>query len=243
MHLQAVCIGFVTGFSPSNLVLYRLWERENYIAAKKAFDAMLRSFLPDHTPHQARQLAVEAYVEDKLSKQPRNETYRRPRDLIYLAVEEILKRGARWAALLDAVESEAVLLINEDRHLMGERTTLRDVIEMGTDDEFERVRQILLSGENNFKECCLRLSGIQSMIMDLANTPRAQAEVRSYLIKAITARITQIFGEPGYVQDDPLEEKREVFGSFEALIVHVFGIYIGTEGGKIPQKTSPRVLE
>ena len=100
------------------------------------------------------------------------------------------------------MESEEVLLVNEDRHLMDDNITLRNVIERATDTDFEKVTQFLLTKENNFKECCLRLSGVRSMIINLVDTPKENTELRSYLVQTITERIAHIFGKPGATQDD-----------------------------------------
>jgi len=75
------------------------------------------------------------------------------------------------------------------------------------------------------------------MIGDLADTPRDRPELRSYLIRAITARIKQILGEPGLIQDDPLEVTHEmVRDPSKLLIAHIFGIEVGFNEGK-PNQT------
>jgi len=229
MSFQAVANGHLVGFSPSNFVLYRLWEREKYLSANGHFDTLLQSFLPDHTPDQSRQLAFEAFEEEEWNRRPRQGT---DRNQFSLAVERILKRGARWKALLNAADSDEVLLVDEDRPLMDETTTLRAVIESGSDEEFNRVIDFLATG-GNFRDVCLRLSGLRHMIRNLADTPREQAEMRSYLVKAITERIRQVFGEPDSSQTNPLEEiRRFEGGALGFLISQILGVQISIGEGK-----------
>jgi hypothetical protein len=235
MSFQAVANGHLVGFSPSNFVLYRLWERERYHSANGHFDTLLQSFLPDHTPDQSRQLAFEAFEEEEWNRRPRQGI---DRNQFSLALERILKRGARWEALLRAVGSDEVLLVDEDRPLMDETTTLRAVIESGSDEEFNTVKDFLATG-SNLGDVCLRLSGVRRMIRNLADTPREQAGVRSYLVNAITERIRQVFGEPELVQDAPLEETREFEGgALGFLIAHILGVQISFAEGKDIQTIS-----
>jgi hypothetical protein len=219
--LLAIILGTLSEFSPSNLVLYRLWERDRCCAANNEYGILYKSYQSGRSLQEARHMARQELVTRKCDKAPG-----RSRDSIAEAVDHILRKGARWTDLVSAVESMEVLLVDEDRHLRDSTTTLGKVIAHGTDEEFEAMKAFLLSEENTFKECCLRLTGVQRMITDLSETRKSQTELRAYLVKAIGERIEYVFGPSGRAED-PLEEITEIKSDpLQFTIWHVLGIQI-----------------
>jgi hypothetical protein len=225
---QAVIIGYISaGFSPSNLVLYRLWERAKYIEEHNKFESILKPFLENHNAEEARELAFDAYVQQAWEPQAHTGAYSRTIEGIACAARHILRRGARWVALINAVESSEVVLADEDRHLLDGSTTISRVIQQDAEDEFEKVKEFLCSPENNFKESCLRLSGLQDMIHKLADTPKG-TDLRAYLQDTVRSRIEDLFGPAGRVVDDPLEDITKIeITDLTFDINTIFGIHIG----------------
>jgi hypothetical protein len=100
LGLQAIIPGTLSGYSPSNLVLYRLWERDRCCAANNGYSNILQSHQSGRAPHEAREMARQELVERKWAQAPD-----RSRDKIAEAVDYILRKGARWTNLVSAVES------------------------------------------------------------------------------------------------------------------------------------------
>jgi hypothetical protein len=243
LGFQTIIRGILSGFSSSNLVLYRLWERDHYYSAFAEYNEILESYQSGGVPHQAREMAKQEYAKRKWEKFGGGRASARSREQIFAAVNPILQRGARWTALVNATQSEEVLLVNEDRPLMDATTTIGKVIASGTDEEFEVMKKFLLSEENNFKECCLRLTGVRRMIINLSDTPKKDKELRGYLIKAVEERIKNIFGSAGLADDNPLDEKNEIkFDPLQLAIWQLFGIDINFENGPLPPDFRPRTV-
>lgn len=224
---QAIVMGYIYGFAPCNLVLYRVWERTNYIEAYRKFDRIYQSLLPGRTAIGAKQLAAARYTAELLNAQVDPSPYGRPWTDIYETAPHILQRASRWMALLDALQSEEILLVDQNECLMDSNTSLGKVIEGGTDEEFAAVKEFLLLPENSVKECCLRLTGVTKMISTLADTPK-DTELRRYLTGEIQRRITDVFGPPVAVSNEPPAELQLVEASgVQRSITHIFGIHIG----------------
>lgn len=229
LGFQAIILGTLSGYSPSNLVLYRLWERDRCCAAINEYGKLLKSIQSERGPHRAREMAKEEFVNRQWQK-----ARDRSRGEIAEAVDLILRKGARWTDLVSTVESMEVLLVDEDRHLRDSTTTLGKVIAQGTDEEFEAMKEYLLSEENTFKECCLRLTGVRRMIIDLSETRKRETELRVYLVKAIRERIEDVFGPSGCT-DDSLEETTQIEPDpLQFTIWHVLGIHIKFCSGPPP---------
>jgi hypothetical protein len=146
LGFQSIILGTLSGFSPSNLVLYRLWERDRCCAADNEYGILLTSYQSGRSFQEARRMARQELVNRKCDKAPD-----RSQEDIAEAVDHILRKGARWKDLVSTVQSTEVLLVDEDRHLRDSTSTLGGVIAHGTDEEFGAMKDFLLSEENNFK--------------------------------------------------------------------------------------------
>ena len=92
----AVMLGYVRGeFSPANMVLYRLWERDNYLAAQQKCDKMYQAHLPGKSTAEARDLAVSQYVQEETDKRADDPSEISP-EHISEGVHLILRRAASF---------------------------------------------------------------------------------------------------------------------------------------------------
>lgn len=238
--VQAIIFGVTSGLSSSNLVLYRLWERDHYISAFAEFNEILESCQSGGAPSQARDMAKHEYAKRRWEEYQDPGIAARSRAQISTAVDSILQRGARWTALVTSLQSEEVLLVHEDRPLMDSTSTIGNVIDSGTDEDFENLKRFLLSEANNFKDCCLRLTGVSRLIFNLSNTPKEDSNLRSYLIKALAERINNIFGSAGFVAGDDLDEATKIeFDPLQLTIWQLFGINIKFTAGASPPDARP----
>lgn len=151
-------------FTPSNLVMYRLWERQHYIRAYEQFDEMYQAHLAREIPVEAKNLALEQYIQQTINAQTEaNSQVVLPTDIVK-AVWLIFRRGCRWRTLVHAIESGEVLLLDQTVQLMNETITVGRVIDVGTDEDFVTMKDFLLDPENRLRENCLRLSGVSDML-------------------------------------------------------------------------------
>jgi hypothetical protein len=224
-------------FNPANMVLYRLWERQNYLIAQQKCDEMYQAHLPGKSIAEARDLAVPQYVREETDKRINNWSEITPEQIsegIYL----ILRRAARWRTLVSAFESMEILLIDQRKQLLRSNTTLEDVLENGTDEEFEELKQFFLDPSNRVKDSCLRLTGVSKMIRNLVDEP-LDTEIRRYLAEEIKSRVQAVFGESIPDLDDTSTEMLKIHpGPPQRYIVDIFGIRIRIserESSVIPQ--------
>lgn len=135
----------------------------------------------------AKTLAAAQYVQKVVQKQAEQSSEMSSLADVIQAVTHILRRGSRWADLMNAIESIEILLIDQD-----EDTRVGDIIEFG-DEGFERAKALLLARDCNIKDVCSRLSDVSEMIIDLAE-PRKDSEIRRYLSIEINRRTRNVFG-------------------------------------------------
>jgi hypothetical protein len=168
-------------FHANNMVIYRLWERHNYYYAVEHFDKIYQRHLPTHTTMEAKQIAFDEHAREIQEAQVRGESQITSLAIIREALKQILKRGLRWMALVNAFESEEILLLDQDAPLF-ENSTLGDVLLDCSDDDFEWMKGFLLLPENGLKNTCYRLSGISNMLKDLSDTGH-DSPVRTWKLK------------------------------------------------------------
>lgn len=224
LGFNAIAMGFLIGkYTPSNMLLYRLWERENYIRAQERFDEIYRAQLPCQSFLEAKRLAIQQYTQEILDHQIEKESEISSREDVEGAVFHILRRGARWTELMHAVDSPEILLIDQTMHVMDEDTIIGNVIEHGTNEEFDVMKEFLIAPENRVKEDCLRLSGVSQMALDLADSPR-NSPLRNYLTTAIRDRIEVVYGRLPQLNGN---ERIPFFcGRPQRDIVDIFGIML-----------------
>lgn len=227
LGFNAIAMGYITGeYTPSNMLLYRLWERENYIRAQQRFDEIYRAQLPCENFLEAKRLAIQQYTQEILDHQIKKESEISSREDVEGAVFHILRRGARWTELMHAVDSAEILLIDQRMHVMKEDTIIGNVIEHGTNEEFDVMKEFLIAPENRVKEDCLRLSGVSQMALDLADSPR-NSQLRNYLTTAIRDRIELVYGRPAQLPELNHHGKiRFPCGRPQRDIVDIFGIML-----------------
>jgi hypothetical protein len=90
LGLQSIILGTLSGYSPSNLVLYRLWERDRCCAVNNEYGTLLQSYQPGQSLQEAQRIARQQLVERKCHMAPD-----RPQDDITEAMDHILRKGAR----------------------------------------------------------------------------------------------------------------------------------------------------
>jgi hypothetical protein len=183
--------GYIFGnLSPADMVLFRIWERENYILAYDRFEELLQSHATDleGSATAARTVALNQYIEMTCHEYRSQSSYSNVERAE--AAKAIVQRGSRWRSLLEGVSCVDALLLDQQAYIAHPNNIIGDVIEKGSDEEFEAMRQYLLSPDDSFKEICLRLSGIVRMIKDLADSD-GNSELRNYLAKEIDYRIQE----------------------------------------------------
>ena len=175
-------------FRPSNVVLYNLWECENCIRLWDEFDALYQTILTRENSANAKLLAKEQYAQKILREQIDKGSPLSSLDAVKEAVEHILLRGQRWRVLVQAVQSADVLLIYQSRGTGDKYSIVGDVVDHGSDEDFDRMKRLMLNPENHLRETCLRLTGVRDMIFELADAP-VHSELCKYLATAIKIRI------------------------------------------------------
>lgn len=222
----AIMHGVIYGeFCPADMILYRLWERQNYLVAQQKCDDMYQAHLPGKPSAEARNLAVSQYVQEVTEKRADDESGLTPEN-IREAIHLILRRAARWMTLVTTFSIE-ILLVNQRKQLLRDNVTLGNVFEDGTDEEFEELLRFLLNPANRVRETCLLLSGVSKMIIDLADAS-PNSEIRQYLGSAVKLRVQDIFGEPvDFLNKTPAE--REIHNRPPQRYINaIFGIKIIT---------------
>lgn len=179
-------------FRPSNVVLYHLWERDNCVRCWDEFDNLYQTILIRENPENAKNLAKEQYAQ-KILRDRNNAESPLTLDTVKEAVDHILLRGQRWRALAQAIQSAEILVSYQSRGTWDKYSIIRDVVDHGSDEDFDRMKRLILNPEYHLQETCFRLTGVNDMIWELANAP-VGSELRKYLATAIKTRIELVFG-------------------------------------------------
>jgi hypothetical protein len=216
-----LAVGWLEGkFHANNMVIYRLWERHNYYYAVEHFDKIYQRHLPTHTTMEAKQIAFDEHAREIQEAQVRGESQITSLAIIKEALKQILKRELRWMALVNAFESEEILLLDQDAPLF-ENSTLGDVLLDCSDDDFEWMKGFLLLPENGLKNTCYRLSGISNMLKDLSDTGH-DSPVRPYLETEVKRRIENAIPQ---AESAPDFSSEMAFGPLrDRAIMDIFGI-------------------
>lgn len=202
------------------MVLYQLWERRHYCIAQERYDELYQANLPNNSAAEARSLAVAQYIQETTEKLETDYSDCGKPGTIRNAVNHILRRASRWTALINSVKSREILLIDQNQHVMRPETIIGNVIEQGTDAEFDEMVDFLLDPKNLVKDNCLRLSGVSEMISDLADAQDG-SELREYLARQVKRRVQDVFGD---VAVAPTEKLKVVEGPSQLDILAIFGI-------------------
>jgi hypothetical protein len=237
----AFIIGCLKGeFSPATMVMYRLWEREKYLVAQQKCDEMYQAHLPGKSIAEARNLAVSQYVQEVIDLRANNGSELTP-EHFREGVDLILRRAARWMSLVTAVGSIEILLIDQGVQALRDDTSIGHVIEEGTDQEFEELKQRLLEPSYGIKNDCKRLTGVPKMIRDLGNA-LPDTDIRRYLAEEVKTRIQDVFGESiPNLEDNPPGMRKINPGAPQRYINEIFGIILRSgrdESSVIPQPSS-----
>jgi hypothetical protein len=230
-RMITLALGWLQGkFHANNMVIYRLWERHNYYYAFEHFDEIYQRHLPAHTTMEAKQIAFDEHAREINEAQVREGSEITSLAIIKEALQQILKRGLRWTALVTAFESEEILLLDQDAPLF-ENSTLGDVLLDCSDNDFEWMKGFLLLPENGLKNTCFRLSGISNMLKDLSDTGH-DSPVRPYLETEVKRRIENAIPQADSAPDFSSER---VFESLrDRAIVDIFGIRSRMMNGPLP---------
>ena len=213
-------------FRPSNVVLYHLWERENCIRLWDEFDTLYQTILTRENPANAKQLAKEQYAQKILRDRTNEGSQMLSLDACKEAVNHVLLRGQRWKALVHAVQSADILVIFQSRGTADKYSIIGDVVDHGSDEDFDRIKRLMLSPEYHLQETCFRLTGVRDMIFELSNTP-VRSELRKYLATAIKTRIESVFEPVGEKWPDTLSRRMLIItDSLQRDIVDILGICI-----------------
>ncbi|KAI4167179.1 MAG: hypothetical protein LQ343_007412 [Gyalolechia ehrenbergii] len=236
--IQCLSLG---NFRPSNLVLYHLWERENCVRLWDKFDDLYQTFLTRENSANAKHLAKEQYAQKILRDRIDEGSSLSSLDAVKEAVDHILLRGKRWRALVQAVQSADILVMYQSRGTADKYSSVGHVVDHGSDEDFDRMKRLILDPVNHLQETCLRLTGVRDMIFELANAP-IHSELRKYLATAVKFRIESIF--------EPIEEKWPDVLSHRMLIitdylqrniVDILGICIKVEFDWSQVRNGPKV--
>ena len=211
-------------FTPSNLVLYRIWQRDGYLRTQQAFSDIYRVKLQDMPRSQAKEEATREYIQSLAQKHSTTHSEMSP-GVFSSVVRKILRTASRWAALVNACESLEIILLDQKCHFHDK--TIGEIIEQGTNEEFENWRNSILSPEVHLKEDCMRLSGVVRMIQKLSDSTQS-SEVRQILAEEVQERF-QIWGErlegsDQTDQEEPILRLPEILQ--ERFVNEIFGITI-----------------
>ena len=209
------------------MVLHRLWERQHYSKAQGRFDEIYRAKLPRASILEAKRLAIEEYTQEIVDKQIRHGSEITSRTHVEEAVFHILRRGSRWSALAQALNSVEILLLDQNVLAPSNDRSVGDVTEWGTNEEFEELKSTLVAPRHQLKEVCWRLTGVSGMLGDTAHLPR-NSQLRDYLVQCITSRIGDVFRTPAPTNVD--DQVHLPTGVPQCFIVDIFGIMLKFPG-------------
>ncbi|KAK5674179.1 hypothetical protein LTS10_013076 [Elasticomyces elasticus] len=130
------------------MVIFRLWERHNYLNAVQLFDEIYQTKLSVHSPEDARLTVFNAYATETRETQIRKGSEISTAVIIEGALEHILRRGLRWKALLHVVGSPKVLLLDQDALVHGIPNNVRPYLVIEIKRRFEDVFPPTESGDN-----------------------------------------------------------------------------------------------
>ncbi|KAI9771977.1 MAG: hypothetical protein M1839_002570 [Geoglossum umbratile] len=181
-------------FRPQDMVLFRIWERENYISYYDKYDEIYQGQLCGGSPEQAKNLAFDQCLEEVCQGQVIANSEYISADELKQPLHHIVRTGSRWRELVNTALAHEVLLMDQRQYLLHPNNIIGDIIEKGTDEEFGAFKTHLLSPESSFRTNCFHLSGVVRMIKKLANTEE-NSEIRIYLAEEIGLRITEALGE------------------------------------------------
>ena len=224
-HTIRDCLSF-GNFRPSNVVIYNQWERERCVQVWDEFDDLYQTILIRENPANAKYLAKEQYAQKVLRDLNDRGSPLSSLDEVQETVDHILLRGQRWRALAQDAQSADFLLIHRFRGTLDKYADVGDVVDHGTDEDFDGLRRLLLDPESHLKETCLRLTGVRDMVFELANAP-VRSDLRKYLATAINTRIESVFGPAEEKWPDVLSSKRlSLTDDLQRNIVNILGICI-----------------
>lgn len=208
-----------------NLVLFRHWERGNYIYAHDKVDELYRAHLAYMNASEAKRLATKEYIQEVHAGQIEKDSEISSREDIKEAVRHILHRGARWRSLVEAIGSAEALLM-DDRLYIGVKKAIGDIIKDGTDEEFDKLKTDLLNVEGRMRDTSLALSGVTEMLYELADSP-TDSTTRQEMTRAITRRFETVFGQQWPdTQRDPHSKVAISSNHLSRSIMDIFGITI-----------------
>lgn len=205
-------------FNRANMVLYRLWERQYYIRIHDRCEDFCQEISPSTSTRQARIKFTETLVRETQE----SSSITADRDEIEQAIHNILRRGSRWRELVDATQSEEIVLVDQDLPVMPPLQSIGIIINTGDDAQFKELKDFLLDPKYEVKANCLRLSGVAQMIIDLADAPES-SELRQYLCATIENRIRCVLGNPGLAGHIPQSGTYE-WDTIQETIVDLCGI-------------------
>ena len=216
-------------FRPSNVVLYHLWERENSIRLWDEFDTLYQTILTHENPATAKQLAKEQYAQKILRERINQGSQLSSLEACKEAVNHVLLRGQRWRALVQALQSADIVVMFQSLGTVDKYSIVGDVIDHGSDEDFDGMKRLMLKPEYHLQETCLRLTGVRDMIFELSNAP-VRSELRKYLATAIKTRIESVFEPVDEKWPDTLSCRTLIItDSLQRNIVDILGICINIE--------------
>lgn len=222
--LSTIVGGYAVGeYCPADMVLYRHWERINYLKAQARCDKLYWAHLRGESVASARDLAVSDYIQEQIAKQAAISSSIAPHD-VREAAHLILRRAARWQLLVNYF-SEEFLLVDQSEALLRPNVTLEAVLEDGSDEDFKSLVSDLIDPSLQVRETCLMLTGVSRMILDLADSPTDSA-IHRYLARRVKERIEYVMGtnpeSPSAAS--PTERRKIQDGPPQRYIVSLFGI-------------------
>ncbi|KAL9045015.1 MAG: hypothetical protein Q9214_001891, partial [Letrouitia sp. 1 TL-2023] len=224
--IQCLSLG---NFRPSNVVLYHLWERANCVRFWDEFDDLYQTILTRENSTNAKHLAKEQYAQKILRGLIDKKSPLSSLDAVKEAVDEILLRGERWRILVQAVHSVDILMIYQSRGTADMYSTVGDVVDHGSDEDFDRLKRQVLDPKYRMRETCLLLTGVRDMILNLVNAP-VRSELRKYLATAIKTRIQSVFKPLPEEWPDVVSRKMLIITDpFQRNIVDILGMCIVIE--------------
>lgn len=186
---------------------------------------MYQDNMPGRSTTEARRLTVAQYIREETEKMAPTQSQLQP-EHITEAVHVMLRRASRWTALVEAIDSAEILLVDQTKHVMQEHTTIGQVLEAGTDEEFEELKVLLLKPTNRVKENCLLLSGVSNMIIALADA-LVDSDLRRYLAETVKLRIRDVYGEPFAAPGETATEKSKLLcGPPQTYLHAILGIAV-----------------
>ncbi|KFY04686.1 hypothetical protein V491_09282 [Pseudogymnoascus sp. VKM F-3775] len=124
-----------------------------------------------------------------------------------LQIESILRSGKRWKELSDLLETEEVILIMNPLLSPAKDAVIQldisTVVESGNDDEFTRLKHLLVTRCLWIRETCSMLKGLVQMLMKLKEADQHDAKT---LLKSIEQRITTAFGDRSAIDREVKEQ-------------------------------------